>query len=52
VRQVSSWAGCWPISTSCRDQHIEKYANYIGIALLLAIAVLLVVRHQRSKAKK
>ena len=32
-------------------QRIEKYANYIGIALVIVIAVILIVRHRRAKAK-
>jgi undecaprenyl-diphosphatase len=31
-------------------QRIEKYANYIGIGLLVLIAVVLLVRHRRHKS--
>jgi undecaprenyl-diphosphatase len=31
-------------------QRIEKYANYIGIGLLVLIAVVLLVRHRRNKS--
>lgn len=33
-------------------QRIEKYANYIGIALLVVIVAVLVVRHFRNKSRK
>jgi membrane-associated protein len=32
-------------------QRIEKYANYIGLGLLVVIAAVLIVRHRRAKAK-
>jgi undecaprenyl-diphosphatase len=32
-------------------QRIEKYANYIGIGLLVVIAAVLIVRHRRAKSK-
>jgi membrane-associated protein len=32
-------------------QRIEKYANYIGIALVVVIAGVLILRHRRAKAK-
>jgi len=32
-------------------QRIEKYANYIGLGLLVLIAAVLIVRHRRAKAK-
>lgn len=32
-------------------QSIEKYANYIGIGLLVVIAVVLLVRHRRNKSR-
>jgi membrane-associated protein len=32
-------------------QRIEKYANYIGIALLVVIAGIVIVRHRRAKSK-
>jgi membrane-associated protein len=32
-------------------QHIEKYANYIGIGLLVLIAVVLVLRHRRNQRR-
>ena len=33
-------------------QRIEKYANYIGIGLLLVIAAALLIRHFKSKSKR
>lgn len=33
-------------------QRIEKYANYIGIGLLVVIAVVLFVRHRRNKSRQ
>jgi len=33
-------------------QRIEKYANYIGIGLLVVIAVVLLVRHRRNKSRQ
>ncbi len=30
-------------------QRIEKYANYIGIGLLVVVAVVVIVRHRRNK---
>ena len=32
-------------------QRIERYANYIGIALVVVIVVVLLIRHRRTKAK-
>lgn len=31
-------------------QHIEKYANYLGIGVLLLIVAVLILRHRRAKA--
>jgi membrane-associated protein len=48
------WAGAFVILgylAGSQYQTIEHYANYAGLALLVAIAAVLVIRHRRSRSR-